>query len=175
MLIGWNCRIRRRRNWRVRLKIVPLELKELNALVARLHRHHKPVQGHRFSIGVEKEGKIVGGCSVGRPTARMTDQRRVLEVTRLVTDGTKNACSALYAAAARVGAELGYHMIQTFILESEPGTSLRASGWTFDGESGGGDWTRASKPNRRQDQPQCKKHRYVRHLGSAHSNSCDSG
>ncbi len=148
------------------MKIVPLELKDLNALVAALHRHHKPVQGHRFSIGVEHEGKIVGGVSVGRPTARMTDQRKVLEVTRLVTDGTKNACSALYSAAARVGKELGYQRIQTFILESEPGVSLRASGWIFDGESGGGDWTRSSKPNRRQDQPQCPKHRYIKILNS---------
>jgi hypothetical protein len=146
------------------MRIVPLELKDLNVLVASLHRHHKPVQGHRFSIGCEHEGKIVGGVSVGRPTARMTDQRKVLEVTRLVTDGTKNACSILYAAAARVGKELGYERIQTFVLETEPGISLRAAGWAFDGESGGGDWTRASKPNRRQDQPQCPKHRYVKTL-----------
>ena len=109
-------------------RIVPLELKQLNALVATLHRHHKPVQGHRFSIGVEIEGKVVGGASVGRPTARMTDQSKVLEVTRLVTDGTKNACSCLYAAAARIGKELGYERIQTFILETEPGISLREIG-----------------------------------------------
>jgi len=94
----------------------------------------------------------------------MSDQRTTLEVTRLVTDGTKNACSALYAAAARAGKELGYEKIQTFILADEPGTSLRAAGWTFDGESGGGDWTRVSKPGRRQDQPQGKKHRYTRVL-----------
>lgn len=147
------------------MKIAPLELKDLSALVASLHRHHKPVQGHRFSIGVEHGGKIVGGAAVGRPTARMADQRKVLEVTRLVTDGTKNACSALYSAAARVGKELGYERIQTFILETESGTSLRAAGWKRDDvKSSGGDWTRASKPNRRQDQPQCPKHRYSRNL-----------
>src|ERR1700688_133900 len=150
----------------VGLRIIPLELKQLNALVASLHRHHKPVQGHRFSIGCVANGELVGGCSVGRPTARMTDQAKVLEVTRLVTDGTKNACSLLYAAAARVGKELGYERIQTFILESEPGTSLRAAGWRFDGESGGGDWTRISKPNRRQDPPQCAKHRYIAALNA---------
>src|SRR5678815_3290523 len=108
------------------MRIVPLELRELNALVAKLHRHHKPVQGHRFSIGVEHEGKLVGGASVGRPVARMTNQRTVLEVTRLVTDGTKHACSMLYSAAARIGRELGYEKIQTFILAQEPGTSLIA-------------------------------------------------
>ena len=101
------------------MKIVPLELKELNLLVDSLHRHHKPVQGHRFSIGVEHNGKIVGGASIGRPVARLTNAKEVLEVTRLVTDGTKNACSILYAAAARIGKELGYKKIQTFILENE--------------------------------------------------------
>lgn len=150
------------------MEIVPLELADLNALVASLHRHHKPVQGHRFSLGVRHNGKLVGGCSVGRPTARMTDQRRVLEITRLVTDGAPNACSALYAAAARIGRELGYERIQTFILETEPGTSLRGAGWVKDDiKSAGGDWTRASKPNRRQDQPQGPKHRYSKVLNAA--------
>lgn len=146
------------------MKIVPLELKALNALVASLHRHHKPVQGHRFSIGVEHAGKIVGGCSVGRPTARLTNQKTVVEVTRLVTDGTKNACSILYAAAARVSSELGYDKIQTFILEDEPGISLIAAGWKMEAESKGGSWTRESRPNRRMDQPQGKKHRYAKVL-----------
>ncbi len=146
------------------MRIVPLELKDLNALVEKLHRHHKPVQGHRFSIGLMDGDILRGGASVGRPTARLTNQREVLEVTRLVTDGTVNACSMLYGAAARVGRELGYRKIQTFILESECGISLKAAGWVFDGESEGGDWTRNSKPNRRQDQPQCKKHRYVKEL-----------
>lgn len=146
------------------MKIVPLELRDLNELVARLHRHHKRVQGHRFSIGVQKNGILVGGASIGRPTARMTNQREVLEVTRLVTDGTPNACSALYSAAARIGKELGYKRIQTFILESESGVSLKAAGWRFEQDSSGGDWTRESKPNRRQDQPQCPKQRWGRSL-----------
>lgn len=146
------------------LRIVHLELRELNELVAHLHRHHKPVQGHRFSIGVMDGETLVGGASIGRPVARMTCQKSVVEVTRLVTDGTKNACSMLYAAAARAAKELGYERIQTFILAAEPGTSLKAAGWVDDGENGGGDWTRASKPNRRQDQPQCFKRRYIKIL-----------
>ena len=115
----------------VRLTVVPLELKTLNEMVARLHRHHKPVQGHRFSIGVvNPDGVLVGGASVGRPVARNGGApSEVLEVTRLVTDGAPGACSALYAAAARVGRELGYRRIQTYILATEPGTSLRAAGW----------------------------------------------
>jgi hypothetical protein len=149
------------------LKIVPLELRDLNDLVARLHRHHKPVQGHRFSIGCMQGDTLVGGASVGRPVARNCDQKRTVEVTRLVTDGTKNACSKLYGAAARVAQELGYERIQTYVMDSEPGTSLRAAGWTFDGVTRGGDWTRASKPGRRQDQPQGQKHRWVKLLRAA--------
>jgi hypothetical protein len=133
------------------LNVCHVELSEANAFVAKYHRHHKPAVGHRFSIGVEN-GKLCGVAIVGRPVARMTDQRNVVEVTRLCTDGTKNACSFLYSAAARIARELGYIKIQTYILASEPGTSLLAAGWERQAESAGGDWTRASKPNRRQDQ-----------------------
>ena len=146
------------------MRIIPLELSALNVLVETLHRHHKGVQGHRFSIGLESNGKIVGGASIGRPTARLTNQHEVLEVTRLVTDGTANACSALYSAAARIGKAMGYRHIQTFILQSESGVSLKAAGWKFEQYSAGGDWTRKSKPNRRQDQPQSPKQRWGKDL-----------
>lgn len=146
------------------MKIVPIELKEANVFIESLHRHHKKVQGHRFSIGVEKDGKLIGVACVGRPVARNTNPKEVLEVTRLCTDGTKNACSALYAAAARVGKELGYKKIQTFILDSESGTSLKASGWVFDGESRGGQWKHTDGKPRRTDQPTCPKQRYTKVL-----------
>lgn len=84
---------------------------------------------------------MVGVCIVGRPVARNTNQRTIVEVTRLCTDGTPNACSALYGAAARAAKALGYEKIQTFILASEPGTSLRATGWVCEGESAGGQWS----------------------------------
>jgi hypothetical protein len=115
------------------------------------HRHHKPVQGHRFSIGAEVGGKLVGVATVGRPVAPKTDKKFVAEVTRLATDGTKNACSFLYAKAARIAQEMAFTKIQTFILQSEPGTSLKAAGWTCEGITGQGDWT--NRPGRRTDQP----------------------
>lgn len=146
-----------------KLYIVPLELKELNILVVQFHRHHKPVRGHRFSIGVvDADRKLRGGCSVGRPVARCTNSKQVLEVTRLVTDGCENACSALYAAAARIGKELGYLRIQTFILGSEPGISLKASGWKLDGVSPGGQWKHTDGKPRRTDQPTAPKQRWVK-------------
>lgn len=78
---------------------------------------------------------FVGAAIVGLPVARKTPQYETSEVTRLVTDGTKNACSFLYAAAARVAREMGFFKIQTFILQEERGISLRAAGWKFDGET----------------------------------------
>ena len=148
------------------LRIVPLELREANFLVQRWHRHHFPVQGHRFSIGVidDKTGYIVGAATVGRPVARRVNHREVLEVTRLVTDGTKNACSILYAACARIGRGLGYRKIQTYILESELGTSLKASGWHREGLAGGGQWRHTDGKPRRTDQPSCPKQRWVKVL-----------
>jgi len=149
------------------LKIVPLELRELNELVEKWHRHHKKVQGHRFSIGVtdKNTGELVGGCSVGRPVARKVNPKEVLEVTRLVTNGHKNACSILYAAAARVGRELGYKKIQTYILQSETGHSLKVSGWTLENDSaGGGQWKHTDGKPRRTDQPTEKKQRWSKTL-----------
>ncbi len=151
------------------LKIVPLTLASANQLVSTFHRHHKPVVGHKFSIGCkDSEGVLRGACIVGRPVARMTNQHTVAEITRLVTDGTKNACSMLYAAAARIAREMGYERIQTFILESEPGTSLKGAGWHCDGYTDGGTWNRPSRDGRREDQPQCSKQRWVKQLSSPH-------
>ena len=39
-----------------KMKIVPISLKEANAFIKKLHRHHTEVQGHKFSIGCEVGG-----------------------------------------------------------------------------------------------------------------------
>ncbi len=148
------------------LYTIPLELREANAYVAKHHRHHKPVQGHRFSIGVvDSDGILRGACIVGRPVARLAGSPKdVLEVTRLVTDGTKNACSILYAAAAKAGKAIGYRRIQTYILDTEPGTTLKAVAWNDEGEAGGGQWKHTDGNPRRTDQPIGKKRRYGKAL-----------
>ena len=114
------------------LRIEPLELREANAHILAYHRHHGRVQGHRFSIGVLDEQGTIRGCAVvGRPTSGL-DPKRILEVTRLCSDGTPNVCSMLYAAAARAGTALGYEKIQTYIFANEDGASLKASGYVFE-------------------------------------------
>lgn len=145
------------------LELKPVSLKEANEFVAEYHRHHKPVVGHKYSLGCYKDGNLVGVVITGRPVSRHLDDGMTLEVTRLCTDGTKNACSFLYGAAARVGKEMGYHKIITYILQSEPGTSLKASGWTCEGEAGGLQCTGKRKPKEAL-YPMEKKWRYVKIL-----------
>ena len=130
-----------------KLRIVPLHFKEAKAFVLQHHRHHKPPVGHKFSIGVADEaGAVRGVCMVGRPVARALDDHKTLEVIRLATDGCDNACSCLYSAAWRVCREMGYGRLITYILDSESGTSLRATGWKVIGIRGGGSWTTPSRP-----------------------------
>lgn len=128
------------------LTIVPITQKEANAFVKAYHRHHKPVVGSIFQIAVSNGEKIVGCAIVGRPVSRLSDNGLTLEINRLCTDGTKNVCSMLYAAAWRVAKNLGYMKLITYILNTEPGTSLRAAGWTLIGERGGGTWNRNNRP-----------------------------
>jgi len=146
------------------MRVIPLTLKEANEYVTKHHRHHKPVVGHRFSIGCKVEDTLLGVAIVGRPVARKTAQYEVAEVTRLCTDGSKNVCSFLYSACARIAKEMGFIRIQTFILDSEPGTSLKATGWVMDGITPGGNWNCPSRKGRREDQPMQPKQRWVRNL-----------
>ena len=84
------------------LELRCVSLKEANAFVEQHHRHHGRATGHKFSIGLYNGDRLIGVSIVGRPTGRYLDDGHTLEVTRLCTDGTKNACSMLYGASARV-------------------------------------------------------------------------
>ena len=145
------------------LEIVSITLAEANAFVTHHHRHHKAVQGHKFSIGCTDNGQLVGVVIVGRPVSRHLDNGNILEVNRLCTDGTKNACSFLYSAAARAAKALGYKKIITYILQSENGVSLKAAGWNCAGLAGGKQWTGQRKPQIPL-YPQELKYRYERTL-----------
>lgn len=128
------------------IEIVPISLREANAFVSAYHRHHGPVAGHKFSIGLSDGERIVGVVIVGRPVSRYMDDGWTLEVNRLCTDGSRNACSMLYAAAWRAARAMGYKRLITYILESETGVSLRAAGWKCIGQAGGLRWTGKRRP-----------------------------
>ena len=129
-----------------RLVAVPVDFADAAAFVRLHHRHHTPPVGHKFSIGAESDGNLIGVVIVGRPVARRRDDGRTLEVTRLCTIGERNACSFLYGAAARAAFALGYSRIGTYILKREPGTSLAAAGWKLIAETPGKSWSVPSRP-----------------------------
>jgi hypothetical protein len=113
--------------------------------VDEVHRHHMSPQGWKFGVAAEKNGRMVGVAMVGLPVARNLDDGFTSEVRRVATDGTRNACSFLYARTRRASFELGYRRVITYILASEPGTSLIAAGWRLVGPAGGGSWSRPSR------------------------------
>lgn len=126
------------------MTVRPITLRAANAFVAQHHRHHKPPRGCVFCVSVLGEaGDLCGVAIIGRPLARMLQDGVTCEVTRVCTDGTRNACSKLYSVAARAARTLGYERIVTYILPDEGGASLRAAGWTLDRDgTGGGTWSR---------------------------------
>jgi hypothetical protein len=126
--------------------LVPITLREANAFVERVHRHHGPSRGCRFCLAAAVGETIVGVAIAGRPVARGLDDGWTVEVTRLATDGTKNACSFLYAACRRVAQVMGYRRVVTYILEDESGASLRAAGWIVGGAVNGRSWSCQSRP-----------------------------
>ncbi|WP_028970142.1 XF1762 family protein [Sphingomonas sp. URHD0057] len=130
----------------MRLSVAPIDFDQAAAFVRLHHRHHTPPVGHKFSLAALLDGKLVGVAIIGRPVARGRDDGLTLEVTRLCTDGTKNACSFLYGAAARAAFALGYQRVGTYILKREPGTSLAAAGWKLIGEVKGRSWSCQSRP-----------------------------
>lgn len=113
------------------MELRTITLKEANSYVALHHRHHLPVRGHKFSLAVYVADEIHGVAIIGRSVSRILDDGATLEVLRLCTDGYRNACSFLYSASARAAKALGYNKIITYILQSERGVSLIASGWSL--------------------------------------------
>ena len=140
---------------------MPLGRDEANRFITQHHRHHKPVVGYRFAIGcVSGDGRLRGIAVVGRPVSRGCPPRDVAEVTRVATDGTPNACSMLLGASARAAKAMGFRKIQTYTLDTEPGTSLHAAGWVREAVTQGREWVRSDGAHRRTDQPNTPKVRW---------------
>lgn len=128
------------------MEIQPVTLKEAFAFVAQHHRHHLPPQGALFAIGCGDDVHVHGVAIVGRPVSRLLQDGYTVEVTRLCTDGARNAGSMLYRACWRASRAMGYRRLVTYTLPEEGGASLRGAGFHLVGEAGGGSWSRASRP-----------------------------
>lgn len=110
----------------------PITRDEARGFIRDNHRHHGVPIGWLWLHGChDDDGRLAGVAVVGRPVARGLDDGLTMEVTRLATLGTSNACSLLYGAARRAAIAKGYRRGLTYILSSESGASLRAAGWHF--------------------------------------------
>lgn len=143
--------------------IVPIFQKQAFKFIDTVHRHHRKPAGSVFQLALSNGENIIGVAIVGRPVSRNLQDGFTLEVTRLCTDGAKNACSKLYAACARISKEMGYRKLITYILETETGTTLKAAGWKFEGVRGGGSWDRENR-KRTNKHPTIKKLLYVKYF-----------
>lgn len=144
------------------MEVVPIFQREAFDFITKVHRHHVKPVGSIFQIGLSN-GHLIGVAVVGRPVARQINHAVTCEVTRMCTDGSKNACSKLYSTCARIAREMGYKKIITYILESETGVSLRASGWKFVRSTPGKSWSVPSR-ERKDKHPLGVKHLYEKIL-----------
>lgn len=130
-----------------KLRLIPIDFSEACLFIKKHHRHHLPPVGHKFSLAaVDETDEIRGVATIGRPVNRTMDDGMTLEVNRVATDGCKNCCSFLYAAAWRATRALGYGRLITYILDTEPGTSLVAAGWKCVAQVKGHSWSSLARP-----------------------------
>jgi len=117
------------------VKAVPLTFPVANEMVRIWHRHHDALPGGFawFCVGAVADGRLVGAAIAGRPTNRNNDDKQTVEVLRLATDGTRNACSFLLGRCAKAARAIGASRIITYTLSEESGSSLKASGWRVTG------------------------------------------
>lgn len=140
LLLDWN------------LQVTPIEWAVARDFIARHHRHCKKPRGWRFGAGVMNGGDLIAAVIVGRPVARMLDQSRIVEVTRLcvrqdLPRGLEwNACSLMYGWAAREAKKRGFERVITYTLASEAAATLRAAGWQADSITKGRKWDAPSRP-----------------------------
>lgn len=128
-----------------RLAVQPMTLRAAREYVNTNHRHHRAPQGGLFAVGCRVANRIVGCAIVGKPVARMLNDGFTVEITRLCTDGTRNACSFLYRVCVRVAHAMGYRRVLTYTLTDEGGASLRGAGFKVTGTTDGGSWSRPSR------------------------------
>lgn len=134
------------------MKVVPMSIQTAKGFVGALHRHNRPPVSGLFAAAVEDAGDIVGVVICGRPVARALDDGQTLEITRVATNGARNANSMLYGAALRAARALGYRRVYTYTLAEESGASLRAVGFTQDAElAARATWSCPSRPRMQQD------------------------
>lgn len=139
-----------------KLEIGEVDFATAKNFVTAHHRHCKAPRGWRFGAGIKNGSELIGVVMVGRPVARMIDASRVIEVNRLcirtdiAADLAWNACSQLYGWAAREAKKRGFEKVITYTRQDEPGTTLKAAGWTVEHTTKGRHWDAPGRPREKQ-------------------------
>lgn len=128
------------------LELRPIGVREASAVVKRLHRHLPRVVGGLFAVSVFAGDELVGVGVASQPKARQSRDGFTVEITRVATDGHRNACSRIYASLLRASAAIGARRALTFTRPEEPGASLRAVGFVDDGLTREESWDRPRRP-----------------------------
>lgn len=129
------------------LELVSITLADARRFIAEHHSHSAPPIGWRFGVGVIDADRLVAVGVAGRPVARYLDSPDNIEITRVATDGTRMACSMVYAHLCAAARHLGYRTAYTYTLVSECATCPKAAGFTFDADSSDTrTWNRPRRP-----------------------------
>lgn len=127
----------------------PLTLREANRLIDAWHSHHKPTSKHRWAIGAEDGGALVGAIVVANPVAPAFMDGYTFEVARLCTNGgrlanghARCAASFLLGASWRSARAMGVRRMVSYCRVDEDGTCYRAAGWKAVAEVAAEDWSR---------------------------------
>lgn len=90
------------------LTVKPMSLADANRFVAEYHRHHKPVRGHKFSLGCMANGRLAGVAIVGRPVSRYLDDGLTLEVKTILPVASAALLYYIFRSACVKNGELDY-------------------------------------------------------------------
>jgi hypothetical protein len=154
------------------MRIAPITVKQAQAVVLKVHRHLKRVQGGLFAVAIADGDDTIGVGLAANPARVWQGTGRFVIARVAVMEGHQNACSMIYGALCRAGKALGYKEAWTYTLPHELGTSLRAAGFKEMGMTKAEEHDRPSRPRKPAVNAGPKK-RWVRYLtptsgGEAH-------
>lgn len=132
------------------IELRPITRDDAGEVLRRWHRHHKRVQGHRFAIAAYSGDELVGVVIVGNPKAKALNDGTTFEVTRLCTNGHRNAASRLLGAAWKAAKAMGVRRMVSYLRSDEEGVCYRAAGWTVAADVQGREWDKYTDSARRQ-------------------------
>ena len=141
----------------------PIPFRDAADFVKHYHRHNDAPHSHKFSIGLLKDGKLIGVLIASTPKAKALCDGFTLELNRCcVLPEQRNSCSKLYARAIRAGQSIGYRRFLTYTLPHESGSSLKAVGFKLDGltQAKPNGWDHPSRPRKMPERyptgPKCR-------------------